>query len=151
MRARLALLLFVFCFSVHADTQTTVGNWTANLLTTVLSARYDDTPSSIEELRKNFLPQAWVPMIQFLRDKRVQINEQKLILHPTAINSPHVEESQLCGISPCWQIAQTYDVPELSLRLAFLLQVIPGQVAKNPHNEFVVQSMSLIINPMPPQ
>lgn len=46
MRARLAFLLFVFCFSVHADTQTTVGNWTANLLTTVLSARYDDPPKA---------------------------------------------------------------------------------------------------------
>ena len=149
MRIKLALFLFVICFYSHADSQTSLSDWTQNVLTTTLSASYKDTPSDIQALRKNFLPQAWVPMIQFLRDKRIQINDQKLTLHPTAVNPPQITESQQCGIAPCWQVNQSYDIPELSITIAFALQVIPGQVAKNAPGNFVVQSLSLMISPMP--
>ncbi|RUR05324.1 hypothetical protein [Legionella sp. km772] len=148
MRTKLALLLFVICFYSHADNQASLGDWTQNLLTATLSASYKDTPAQIAELRKNYLPQAWGPMIQFLRDKRIQINEQKLILHPLAVNSPEIMESNQCGIAPCWQVTQSFDIPELKVRLAFVLQVIPGEVAKNA-GSFVVQSVSMSMNPMP--
>lgn len=145
MRIKLAIfLIWIFSYAYATD-QTNIGNWTQNLLIETLSASYKDTPEEIRTVQKNYLPYAWGPMHQFLLDKRVEINEKMLILHPKALTTPQIIESNNCELTPCWQVIQSFNIPELSLNIDLSLQVIPGNIAKASDSPFVVQSLSMIL------
>lgn len=144
MRIKLALFL-IWIFSYTYADQTNIGAWTQNLLIETLSASYKDTPSEIRAVQKNYLPYAWGPMHQFLLDKRVEINEKMLTLHPKALTAPQITESNDCELSSCWQVIQSFNIPELSLNIDLSLQVIPGNIVKGSDSPFVVQSLSMIL------
>ncbi|KTD07866.1 hypothetical protein [Legionella jamestowniensis] len=148
MRSKItALLLFFFLSSTYADDTTTkVGNWAQQVLMDTLSASYRDTPADIEEVQKNFLPEAWGPMHLFFLDKRVQINEEKLTLHPQIRTTPAVIESNNCSVSPCWQVKQSFNIPELSLTIDFTLQIVPASVVKKATSPFLIQSLSIVMH-----
>ncbi|KTD11027.1 hypothetical protein Lgra_1993 [Legionella gratiana] len=145
MRIKLALFLFwMFSYADAAD-QTNIGAWTQNLLIETLSASYKDTPSEIMAVQKNYLPYAWGPMHQFFLDKRVEINEKMLTLHPEPLTSPQIIENNDCESSPCWRVIQSFNIPELSLNIDLSLQVIPGKIVKGSDSPYVVQSLSMIL------
>lgn len=147
MRIKLTAIFIFFVLScAHADNTTMIGNWAQQILVDTLSASYMDTPAEIEAVQKNYLPGAWGPMHQFFLDKRVEINEKKLVLHPQALTTPTVMKNNNCGLSQCWQVNQSFSVPELSLSIDFSLQVVPGSLVKNSTSPFLIQSLSLVMH-----
>ncbi|ARB91165.1 hypothetical protein [Legionella longbeachae] len=145
MRIKRALFLVWFFSYAYATDQTNIGDWTQNLLIETLSASYKDTPSEINAVQKNYLPYAWGPMHQFLLDKRIEINEKMLTLHPKALTTPQIMKNNDCEIAPCWQVIQSFNIPELSLNIDLSLQVIPGNIVKDSDSPFLVQSLSMSI------
>ena len=99
-------------------------------------------------MRKNYLPQAWGPMVQFLRDKRIEINEKQLTLHPEPLTYPIVMSSNDCGFSPCWNVTQSFNIPELFLKMDCSLHVIPGSLVKGSSTQYIIQSLSLVLQPI---
>ncbi|AHE66905.1 hypothetical protein Loa_01352 [Legionella oakridgensis ATCC 33761 = DSM 21215] len=131
MHIKLAVFIFfMFSCTAYADDTTTIGHWAQHVLVETLSASYKDTPAEIAAVRKNYLPGAWGPMHQFLLDKRVEINKKKLTLHPKPLHPPVVIASNDCGLSPCWKVSQSFNIPEMSLTLDFSLQIVPASLVK---------------------
>lgn len=54
-------------------------------------------------------------------------------------------KSNDCEIAPCWQVIQSFNIPELSLNIDLSLQVIPGNIVKDSDSPFLVQSLSMSI------
>ena len=129
--------------TLYAAQQPNIQTWTQKVLVDTLSASYTDHQAQVDEVKKNYLPQAWGPMVQFLRDKRIKINTNKLTLHPQPLMAAQVSDSDECGISPCWQVVQSFRIPELSQRINISLYIIPGAMAKNSSSPYVIQSLSL--------
>ncbi len=146
MRIKLAILIvFVFSYA-HADDMTTIGDWAQHILMETLSASYKDTPAEIKAVRKNYLPGAWGPMHQFLLNRRVEINEKKLTLHPQPLTSPTVVPNNDCGLSQCWRVNQSFNIPELSLTMHFSLQIVPASLIKGSTSLFLIQSLSIVMH-----
>jgi hypothetical protein len=143
MRIKLAFFLFLMFTHAYCANQPSIGKWTQNVLMDTFSASYKDTPSEIKTVQSNYLPYAWGPVSQFLRDKRVEINASKLILHPRPLTAPNVVSTNECNLSPCWQVTQSFKIPELLLKINVSLRVIPGHVVKSANTPFMIQSMSL--------
>jgi hypothetical protein len=146
MRIKLAFFLFLICTYAYGANQPSIGKWTQNVLMDTLSASYKDTPSEIKAVQNNYLPYAWGPVSQFLRDKRDEINASKLILHPRPINAPNVVSTNECNLAPCWQVTQSFKIPELLLKIDVSLRVIPGNAVKGANTPFIIQSMSLSLH-----
>jgi hypothetical protein len=145
MRIKIAFVVFFICSYVHADDFRSVGNWTQEILMGTLSASYTDTPAEIAAIKKNYLPYAWGPMHQFLLNKRAEINEKQLTLHPKPLTHPKVMESTNCGVSPCWEVVQVFYIPELSVNIYFSLKVTKGTIVKNSPLPFMIRSVSIVI------
>lgn len=145
MRIKMAFLFFFVCSYLHAEDAGNVGDWTQQILIDTLSASYKDTPAEIEAVKKNYLPYAWGPMNQFLLDKRIEINEKQLTLHPKPLTNPKVTESTNCGVSPCWNVEQIFYIPELLLNVYFSLQVTTGAIQKDSTSPFMIRSLSIVI------
>ena len=84
-------------------------------------------------------------MHQFLLNKRVEINERKLVLHPKALTYPKVIQSTNCGVSPCWEVIQAYYIPELSTNIYFSLQVTTGTIVKDSTSPYMIRSVSIVL------
>lgn len=145
MRIKLVFFIFWIFSYAYANDQTDIGDWTQHVLIETFSASYQDTPSEIEAVQKNYLPAAWGPMHQFLLNKRVEIDERKLTLHAKPLTSPQVIVSNDCEFSPCWQVIQSFNILELSLRIDLSLQVIPGRFVKGSDSPFIIQDLSMIL------
>lgn len=133
-------LVFLFSSSVAiADDNQPVSEWTQAALLDTLSASYADTPADIAEVEQYFLPAAWHPMISFLRDKRVIVNEQELVLHPRALNAATITDNGYCDQSRCWTVSQSIAIPELRLNLDIAAVVI-ASTGKTP---YLIQSLNM--------
>lgn len=139
------VLFIIFC--VHAKTtQRTVASWVQQTLTETLAASYGDTPADLDAIKRNYYPAAWGPMTNFFRDKREHIKNSHLILHPRPLTSARVTASEDCGMSTCWRVNQSYQIPEMSLIIDFSLLVVPSTTLLKSKSPFLIQSLSLKID-----
>lgn len=53
---------------------------------------------------------------------------------------PKVIESKDCELFTCWQVIQSFNIPELSLEIDLSLQVILGSVIKEIISSFVIKT-----------
>lgn len=140
------LLLFFLFISYHAQAFSNkyVSDWAQNTLIQTLSVSYIDSPDENRLIQKKYSLAAWEPMRDFFSKELQIIEEQKLTIHPKPLTKPKVTRSNNCLSSDCWEVTQSYNLPELHMNVDFSLFI----VSASPSNEspFLIQSANIKIH-----
>ncbi|MBL7480096.1 hypothetical protein [Legionella bononiensis] len=118
-----------------------VTRWTQNILMDSLTASYRDTQSDIESVQKYYSHAAWDPMNLFFDKELKAIYTHKLTLHPKPLNNPTVSHEDNCQVKPCWRVNQSYNLPELHLKIDFSLLIIRSSTT-----EYLIQSLNMKVD-----
>lgn len=117
----LCLFFSLSCFfsSTYAYTPEFVSEWTEQTLYTTLTAGYHETVSEAANVRRQYLHKGWKPMQVFFDEKLRFVNGQQVQLHPGPITPAMVLSEEVCPGQSCWQVHQTFSIPEMEDTVSF--------------------------------
>ena len=135
-------VLFAFSFTLYAQNNAEVCQWTKQTLLNTLSIDYTYQKGDDDQIRKSYTDNAWDAISGFLGGYVDTVKEQHLTTHPIFIQEPSVVASGVDSGIYYWRVNEEVLIPELHLIIAFSMLVIKTNSSTS--GGYVIQSLNMV-------